>query len=493
MQKNILQARERANLSPAGLASVVTDGKWKLYDHLNLLNEFLLYLDARWIRRLMIFMPPQHGKSELTSRFFQAWYLGRHPDHKALLASYEAEFAAYWGRKSKDIIEEYGSQLFDIELNPKKQASNDWEIAGHDGGMRTAGSDGAFTGKKGDLVTIDDPHKNRKEARSKTFQQNIYDFYTDAADTRLSKIGIFPLIQTRWDILDLAGRIQKAEECITAAEALKIFSRNECVDPNTWVILKLPAIAKKEDILGRGVGEALCPGLHPLSELQAKKKRTPNNRWVSLYDQEPIQETGDFFEEEWFKIKGVAPKNIKRMIRWWDFASSKKQAQMKSAGIARTAGVLMGVTDDNDVWIFDSKYFQEKSGQVRKKVLATAARDRSRWGPRYGDNIVWIRGGKDPGQASSDQELTYSKLLLGYNFKLIREVGSKEDRADNVAEHAEINGLYLLDGTWNEEFIQEHLEFPDGEFKDQVDATSGAFSQLIQPEDEEMETLGIIA
>lgn len=146
----------------------------------------------------------------------------------------------------------------------------------------------------------------------------------------------------------------------------------------------------------------------------------------------------------------------------------------------------MGVTEDNDVWIFNSKFYQKKPGSIRKKVVATAQRDRIRWGKKYDDdNIVWVRGGKDPGQASEDQELTYSKLLLGYNFKLIREVGSKEDRADNVAEHAEINGIYILEGPWNDEYIQEHLDFPNGEFKDQVDATSGAFSQLIQPPEAE--------
>lgn len=428
-------------------------------------------------------MPPQHGKSQLTSRFFQAWYIGRHPDHQILLGSYEAELAAYWGRKTRDIIKEYGPTLFDIKLNPKKQASNDWEIQDYEGGMRTAGSDGAFTGKKGDCVTIDDPHKNRKEAKSRVIQENIYDFYTDAADTRLSKIGIFPFIQTRWDILDLGGRILKAEEHITAEEALKIIGRNDLVDPDTWVVIKFPAIAKEHDILGRKPGEALCEDLHPIRDLLAKKKRTPHKRWISLYDQEPQSEGGDFFEEEWFKIRDIPPTDdhFIKMIRWWDMAKSEAKQHKKSEGRARTAGVLLALTDNHEVWTLDSRVYQLKPGKLRKKIRSVAERDHYRYSGR-----VKQRMGLDPGQASGDQELTYTRLLRGYHYRMFKESGSKEDRADDVAAWAEVNGLYIYKSNYDfEDYIQEHVDFPGGEFADQVDATSGALSQLFHGTDAE--------
>ncbi|KYC53885.1 MAG: Terminase-like family protein [Candidatus Methanofastidiosum methylothiophilum] len=472
----------------AGVLTGYTRDVWNFYPHLRLLNRFLLYLDARWFTRFMVSMPPQHGKSELISKYFQAWQIANHPDDRLLLASYEAGVANRWGRRVRELVKEYFKPLFNLELDPSKQAANEWELKGYRGSMSTAGSDGAFTGLPGDCVTIDDPHKGRKEARSKVIQQNVYEFYTDSADPRLSKKGIMALIQTRWDLFDLAGRIQKAEDCLTIEEALKVFQRNEILDNDEWVVLNLPAIAPKREILKlngttlwhRAKGAALCEDLHPLKQLTLKKGRTPHKSWLSEYMGTPIEDEGDMFHESWFKIKDEPPEDLIRMIRWWDLASKKKKEAMKSGGkYARTAGVLLGITEDRDLWCFDSKFFQKSPAGVRKKVVKTAESDRKRWGEWYDEpNIFWIRGGKDPGQASEDQELTYSRLLLGYNFKLIREVGSKEDRAENVAEHIEINNMYLLRGRWNKEFIEEHTLFPGGEWKDQVDATSGAYSQL---------------
>lgn len=432
-------------------------------------------------------MPPQHGKSELVSLNFPLWYLGRNQRDRVLLGSYSAELANSWGAEVRDNVKEYGKTYFDIELNPSFGKAQEWKLT-TGGGMHTAGSDGSFTGRRGDAVLIDDPHKSRKEAKSRVIQENIYEFYTDSADTRLSRKGIMTLIQTRWDLGDLAGRILKVEEHLTAQEAFNIFSRNEILDNDEWVILTLPALAlEKEtiqfgnDILwNRRVGEPLCPELHSKKKLLNKKKRTPRKRWVSLFDQKPILAEGDFFEEGWFRIREELPEEFRRILRWWDFASSKKKNAIKDSGqFARTAGVLIAATPKNDIWILDSQVLQEKPAKVRKAVVKWAILDDHRYRERF-DQDIWIRGGKDPGQASADQELTYSKLLTGRNFKLVREVGSKEDRADNVAEHAEINGIYLLKGRWNQAFIQEHLEFPDGEWKDQVDATSGGFSQLLQ-------------
>ena len=486
----------QAKVSPAAYAQTTTKGtgdEWRLYDHLKFLDDILLFLDARWIRRLMIFFPPQHGKSELTSRNFPAWYLGNHPNDRFLLGSYEADFAASWGRKARESMKEFGLEVFGLKLDPKRSAAKDWNIYKHSGGMQTAGRDGAFSGKKGDAVGIDDPIKNRAEAKSPTIQETVYDFYTDAADTRLSKKGIMYIIQTRWDLLDLSGRILKAEDSYNLQEALNLLYKGETIE-DEWVVFKLPAIALenerytygKEILWERAKGEALCPDLHPLKQLLAKKKRTPLKKWVSLYDQNPIEDTGEFFEEDWFKVKHKEhlPKRgeLIRLMRWWDLAKTKKKkaAAKKSGKAARTAGVLIGVTRDHDLWILNSKVYQEKPGTVRKKILNTAISDNQIWKERYKRQVL-IRGGLDPGQASGDQELTYSKILIGHNFKLIREDASKEERADNVAEFAEINNIYILDdGKWDhKDFIKEHLQFPEGEFKDQVDATSGAFGQMI--------------
>ena len=170
-------------VTPSDLAWMVSGGKWSPADHLLLLDEALVKVSLGQIKRLMIFMPPRHGKSELTSKYYPAWYLGHNPDKRVILTSYEADFAASWGYKVRNILQEHGKSLFGINLSQKSSAKNRWDILGHTGGMITAGIGGAITGKGADLLIIDDPIKNAEEAQSRTYRQKTYDWYISTAFT----------------------------------------------------------------------------------------------------------------------------------------------------------------------------------------------------------------------------------------------------------------------------------------------------------------------
>lgn len=474
---------------------VTTHDNWKLYNHLSLLNEFLLFLTNRQIYRSMTWMPPQHGKSWLISENFPVWYLGHYPDDRFVECAYEAEFAARWSKKARNIFKEWAYPIFGLELQTDSQQKKHWDIKGHRGGMHSAGTEAALTGEPADAINVDDPHKDRREAKSPTIQLNIYEWYTDVVDTRLSKKGIINITQTRWDVRDLSGRILHDKDgnvnephVYLDFELLEFLRNGGKVDKDTWVILRLPAMALDDgkDILRRKPGEALCEQLHPLRDLKAKKRRM-RGRFDAQYMGSPIPDDGELFERDFFKIIPKTHPLLKQLVstgRGWDLAGTKKkQGQKENQGPARTAGVKASRTRSDDFVIHDCFTFRDKPGAVRTTIKAKALKDNSKKWNESNCNVK-VRVVHDPGQAAIDQMERYEEAFkgTGIGFKGFREaqIGSKEDRAENVADHGALFKIYLVEGDWNDDFIQEHIDFPNGRFKDRVDATSMIFAVLFK-------------
>lgn len=144
--------RAAARMSPAHYAVIASNGKWVPAPHLRLINQLLIWLDQRLIDRLVVTLGPRHGKSEFISKYFNAWTLGRKPDHRHILASYEAEFASEWGRKARDLLDENGQRLFDVKVRQDSKAADHWMIHDHLGGMQTCGVGGPLTGKGADCL-----------------------------------------------------------------------------------------------------------------------------------------------------------------------------------------------------------------------------------------------------------------------------------------------------------------------------------------------------
>lgn len=202
-----------------------------------------------------------------------------------MLAGYNASFAATWGRKVRDTINEWGPAIFDgLHVRTDSAAAGEWQLAGHEGGMKTDGAGGGFTGRGANVLITDDPVKNAEEALSVTVRQSHKDWYDSTVDSRLEPDAIELLIMTRWHADDLGGHVLQHWK--------------SCGEP--WEILKLPGIAKADDVLGRKPGEALWPERFPAEYFLRKKVRTPF--WYSsLYDQEPTPEGGAIFHADWFR------------------------------------------------------------------------------------------------------------------------------------------------------------------------------------------------
>lgn len=480
----------------------VSGDRWKLFDHLRLLDDLLLFMNNRQVHRAMEWFPPQHGKSELISRYFPAWYLGENPDDRFIECSYGVEFAARWSKRSRDIFKNWAYNIWGLQLQPDSQTQKHWDILDHEGGEHSAGADSAVTGERGDFINVDDPHKDRKEAKSPHIQENTYEWYTDVLVPRLSKKGLMNITQTRWDVRDLSGRILYDKDgninephIYLDNELLEFLRNGGVVDKDTWVILRLPAIAEENDILRRHPGEALCEILHPLNDLLANKKRM-RGRFDAQYQGLPIPEDGEMFERDFFKIiPKTHPllKNITATGRGWDLAGTKKKAgQSENQGPARTAGVKASRTVSNDFVIHNCIDFRDKPGAIRTSIKAQALKDNSKkWNDKNCD--VKLRIVHDPGQAAIDQMERYADKFkgTGISFQGFKEstLGSKEDRAQNVADHGAVYKIYLVEGDWNADFIQEHTDFPNGRFKDKVDATSVIYSYLFKPTEQKKEAV----
>lgn len=287
--------------------------------------------------RLMLLMPPRHGKSEIASRMFPAWHIGRNPDHEIIACSYNVGLAMSFSRKVKEVLEDPSYQnVFEARLNPNFQGAEEWGINNARGGYVAAGVGGGITGKGAHVLTIDDPIKNAEEADSADIREKLKDWYDSTAYTRLAPGGGVLIVQTWWHDDDLAGRLQIA------------MAQDD--ENDQFVVVKYPAIAEEDeyldldtDLIARGTppvngrllrlkGEALHPERYDIQKLNRIKRTIQPRFWSALYQQNPVPDDGDFFLKEQFK-RGELPnvQNANVFIAW-DFAISEKKQNDYTVG-----------------------------------------------------------------------------------------------------------------------------------------------------------------
>lgn len=410
---------------------------------------------GRGPRFIVLECPPRHGKSELVSHRLPAWYLGMFPDRQVMLASYEASFAQTWGRKARDLLEEHGPSLYGVRVRQDARAMDRW-YTDQGGVMAAGGIDGQFTGMGADLLIIDDPVKNAKEARSPTIRQNHIDWWQSTALTRLHPGGVVIVVMTRWHEGDLGGYL---------------LSRGTDEIEEPFVEIRLPAIAEDNDLLGRRKGEALWPERYSEDELRRIRQAQGSSYWwAAMYQGHPVPEEGGMFKRAWFTIVGAAPSADAHKIRWvrcWDFAATEQTANDDPDWCV---GALVGKTPAGRFYIADIQRDRLSPHGVETLIQRTAARD--------GKAVqVWIE--QEPGSAGKIVVDHYVRTVLpGYALRAERSSGSKVVRADPVSSQAEAGNVSIVDGPWLESLLWEMEQFPNGTHDDQVDAISLAFAVL---------------
>jgi hypothetical protein len=258
-------------LSPARLAEHLSEGRFQRFEHIKFMDQKITQAVSRGNARLIISCPPRHGKSWLTSLYTPAWFLSLWPEKNIILTSYEATFAATWGRQVRNFIQENSAQL-GISLADDSLASDRWNTD-MGGGMITAGIGGPITGRGGHLIIIDDPVKNWEEACSETLRQKHIDWFNSTLYTRAEPGASIIILMTRWHSDDLAGHLLSEHE-------------------DHWEEVRLPAIAEDSDPLGRSPGAALCPERYDKAALQKIRNAVGDRVWNALYQQTPTSSVG---------------------------------------------------------------------------------------------------------------------------------------------------------------------------------------------------------
>jgi predicted phage terminase large subunit-like protein len=386
----------------------------------------------------------------LVSHFFPAWYLGVRPSKRVMLASYAGDFAASWGRKVRDVIAEYGRDVFGVSLRKGSAAVHRFEIDRHGGGMTTAGAGGSLTGKGADLLVIDDPVKNAEQAASRVWRDKTWDWYQSTAYTRLEPGGSVVLVQTRWHGDDLAGRL--LQDASDGGEA--------------WSTLNLPAIAEVDDPLGRLLGDALWPERYPLARLADIRRTLGAYWWSALYQQRPSPASGGLFQRDWFRYWRPAGEGYRleqtlvAKEKCWRFAtvdlaiSEREQADY-------TVAAMWDCTPAGDLLLLD--LLRERMSAPR--LMTALKRLNAKWRP---DFLGIERSGF---QLAIVQQLRRE----GLSVKPLLPRGDKVARAHAAAVRFEGGQVYFpADASWLVDLEAELLAFPHAPHDDQVDAVSYA-------------------
>jgi predicted phage terminase large subunit-like protein len=304
---------------------------------------------------------------------------------------------------------------------------------------------GPITGRRADLIIIDDPVKSWAEAESSSFRDALYDWYRAELTARLKPGGRMVLMMTRWHEDDLAGRLLAAE--------------------SGWTALCLPALAVAGDALGRQPGEALWPEWQDEAAIARRRVEVGERAFAAMYQQMPRPPESALFNVAKIEILAAAPV-LARCVRAWDLAASLAQPGRNPD---YTVGLKLGLTEARRLVVLDVVRMQGSPAQVEARILAVA---------RLDGVATVLALPQDPGQAGAAQIAMLSRSLMGFHVVATPETGQKINRAMPAATQVDAGNLAVLAAPWNDAFLAELRAFPDSYKDDQVDALSRAVNTM---------------
>jgi len=406
------------------------------------------------LKRLMVFAPPQHGKSELVSTRLPPFWLGRHPDLPVILTSYGGALAFRNSRAARGVVEEpsYGQIFPSIRTDPNSRAVDRWKIDRHRGFVVAAGVGGPITGHGAGIGIIDDPVQSWAQAQSSTFRDSVWEWYQGTFRTRIWEGGAIVLIMTRWHQDDLAGRLLLDQGA-------------------DWTVLHYPAVCDDpdNDPLGRREGEPLSPSRYSIEELESIKEDVGPSVWTAEYQGRPAPPEGAFFKVDLIQWVMDMPPDPTKVVRYWDLAATEKK-------MGRDPDYTVGSLWSQDGHMFtfrDIVRGQWRPKEVESQVLQTTLLDHRKYGDKY---TIVIE--EEPGAAGKHLVDHYTSLLAGFNIKSERASGSKPVRAQPLSAQVEAKHVQWVIAPWNNDAMTEFRFFPVGLKDDIVDSSAGAFNEL---------------
>lgn len=414
------------------------------------------------ISRLMVFMPPQHGKSELVSRRLPAYMLGRDPDLRYIGASYSEELACSFNRDTQRIVDDTPySEIFEFSNKsvPNRRylkRADMFEIEGYRGYYKSVGIGGSLTGFSADVLSIDDPVKGPEQAFSEAYRRSVWEWYTSVVETRLHNKSRLLLTMTRWHEDDLAGRLLQ-------------------IEPDKWEVISFPAIKESDgdEQDPRQTGEALWPGMHSLDTLESIRRKSERT-FISLYQQRPAPEEGNIIKKQWFKYFFLDELPAGSTVDFYTDTAYGKENSDNSATICYT--ICNGSIYVRDVWTANLNYPEFKRTYV--DYVSTHG---------YSHASECVFEPKATG-ISIVQDLQETVLADGMKLNVIEDSPPKDDKLTRVMASSpaiESGRVYLLKGgAWCDKFLEECAAFPNGKYDDQIDALSGVIMRRFKHDTE---------
>ena len=437
-------------LEPASLAHHLSPATYQRVPHLDLISAELARMVVEPVY-LIVECPVRHGKSTTISHWTPVWFLSLFPTRRVQLCSYEGSFAASWGRRVRNSINEHSEEL-GIYVAGDSSAADRWDLV-TGGGMMTAGMQGGFTGKGSHLTLIDDPIKNQEEADSKTVRDKNWETFDSTLMTRMEPGGSVVVIMSRWNDDDLVARLKKYQA-------------------GKWKVIRIPALAEAGDPLGRPPGTALWPERYDEAALLEIKKWARPRTWAALYQNDPLPEEGAIFKRATFryyedrgdhwlckrsKTEHMVPKDVGYRMITADLAISQdEQADYCAFGVWH-------VTPQRDLLKLDL-IRARIPGPDQERVLEDLLR---RWGASRG----WIE--KVQYQATLVQGL----VRKGLPFQGLPVDRDKVSRGQVLASRIEMETVFFPEqAPWLTEYENELIDFRgDGStHDDMVDESSMA-------------------
>lgn len=420
---------------PLSMTFLRTGGTYLFPRHLIYLQNILLDVAQGKLKRVIITIPPRHGKSELIDIDFTTWLLMNNPNIRIIVASAAQELPEQFARTALHTFREHSNYDLSVARNGL------FKIKGYNGYMRAVGIGSLTTGWGADIFIIDDPVRDPDDARSLASRNRIYEWYRSVVSTRLSKNGTVIIVMTRWHYDDLVGRILENDE------------------NNIWTHINLPAYAEDDDPLGREPDEPLWPEMFDDAKLQEKKVEIGAYWFASLYQQRPMSGEFQIFKPENWQHTDSYPNKFIYLVQSWDTAFKDGQRNDNSAC------VTIGIHDGN-FYILHAYKGKLLYNDLKNQLQSLYA--------SYKPQFVFV---EDKGSGTSlIQDL---KQLTAIPIQAVTVDGDKVRRAHIVSPYFD-NGKVFIDKRqdWAKDLIEECAFFPFGAHDDQVDALTQGITKL---------------
>ncbi len=402
-------------------------------------------------RNMIVFeLPIRHGKSEMVTKHYPVARLKADPRTRVGIACHTAELAGKFSRDMRRMALRIGIELAD------RKAERDWETKAG-GGVHATGVGGALAGYGFHHIAIDDPIRNREEAESERYRDKTWEWLNDDVLTRMEPGCSVGICCSRWHEDDVVGRIKESEQA------------------DKWQFVYMPALAIENDLLGRQIGEPLCPDRYDREHLESERLRMGDYSFSGLFQQTPVPRDGALFNVS--KIAMMSEADVYDKV--WP-----AEGQCLPCAIGTDLGATVGGDETTMVLIAgpckDGRWYivnvlhgdwepAKRNDNMDAFVSQYDAKGRKR---------VTVVMPQDPGQAGKDQSRQLAARYPNYRVVITRPTGSKEDRADGFASQVNAGNVCMATAPWSRFAKNQMRSFPVGAHDDIIDAESDAYNEL---------------